>query len=63
MTQEEKLLKIKKAMNTIAEEMVKTHILPTDPQALMAIGILAPNLGDFLDVVANQLIEVHEILE
>jgi|WetSurMetagenome_2_1015567.scaffolds.fasta_scaffold1775718_2 hypothetical protein len=62
MNVEERCEKLKKSFKIIAEALAKNP-LPEHPQSLIAIGVLAPDLGDFLDVVGKQLIEVSSLID
>ena len=54
--------RLKQAMRNI-RAVVKDDILPSDPKELLMIGMMAPKLADFLEVVVTQASVVEDILE
>jgi hypothetical protein len=61
-TIEEKYYRLKGAMKKIGK-VTNEDVLPKEPNLLMAISLIAPNLADFLTVVGEQLTEVADILD
>lgn len=57
-----KFYRLKSAMKKVAEAC-SIEALPADPNILLAMGVLAPNLGDVMSQIAQQIIDVADILD